>query len=257
MSPEKAVRIIDTFGVDSVTNDDITVNIRDSAGVSDMHDDEIRMVSMITVDVSQGNTNSHSNNSLGIRDCVSPVSEEEQDSAAHMDLRLSVKYYLRNLTVNCFGVCDLTHRLNHPGIDWCWVCIDRLIWGYRVSCLVTIVTKDRAVGMGLFIEGSCVYASTQGLEDGPVIPCDVIPVYVWMTGRFKDVLNKVMLVDKATVNSHSLQWGEDNRQVRGTIDRSVWRGGSDVCTVWFRALIGWTYYRSVADRLGRTSGSGI
>ena len=70
--------------------------------------------------------------------------------------------------------------------------------------------------MGLFIEGSCVYASTQGLEDGPVIPCDVIPVYVWMTEKFKDVLNKVMLVDKATVNSHSLQWGEDNRQVRGT-----------------------------------------
>ena len=147
---------------------------------------------------------------------MSPVSEEEQDSAVHMDLRLGVKYSLRNLTVNCFGVCDLTHRLNHPGIDWCWVCIDRLIWGYRVSCLVTIVTKDRAVGMGLFFEGSCVYASTQGLEDGPVIPCDVIPVYVWMTEKFKDVLNKVMLVDKATVNSHSLQWGEDNRQVRGT-----------------------------------------
>ena len=156
------------------------------------------------------------NNSLGIRDCVSPVSEEEHDSAAHMDLRLGVKYSLRNLTDNCFGVCDLTHRLIHPRIDWCWECIDRLIWGYRVSCLVTIVTKDRAVGMGLFIEGSCVYASTQGLEDGPVKPCDVIPVYVWMTEKFKDVLNKVMLVDKATANSHSLQWGEDNRQVRGT-----------------------------------------
>ena len=109
LSPEKAVRIFDTFGVDSVINDDITVNIMESAGVSDMHDDEIRMVSMVTVEVSPGNTNSHSNNSLGIRDCVAPVSEEEQDSAAHMDLRLGVKYSLRNLTVNCFGVCDLTH----------------------------------------------------------------------------------------------------------------------------------------------------
>ena len=28
------------------------------------------------------------------------------------------------------------------------------------------------------------------------------------------------------------------------------------CTVRFRALIGWTYYRSVAERLERTSGSG-
>ena len=31
LSPEKAVRIIDTFDVDSVINDDITVNIRESA----------------------------------------------------------------------------------------------------------------------------------------------------------------------------------------------------------------------------------
>ena len=66
------------------------------------------------------------------------------------------------------------------------------------------------------IEGSGVDASTQGLEDRPVIPCDVIPVFVWMTEKFKDVLNKVMLVNKATVDSHDLQWGEDNRPVRGT-----------------------------------------
>ena len=181
-----------------------------------MHDDEIMRVSMITADVSQGNTNSHSNNSLGIRDCVSPVSEKEHDLAAHMDFRLCVKDSLRNLTENCFGVCGLTHRLNHPKIDWCWEYIDRLTWGYRVSCVVTIVTKNRSVGIDVFIEGSCVYASTRGLEDGPVRPCDVIPVYVWMTEKFKDVLNKVMLVNKATVNSHGLQWGEDNRQVRGT-----------------------------------------
>ena len=81
---------------------------------------------------------------------------------------------------------------------------------------MAIVTKNRTVGMGMSNEGSGVCASTQGLENPPVIPCDVIPVYVWMTEKFKDVLNKVMLVDKATVNSCSLQWGEDNRQVRGT-----------------------------------------
>ena len=61
-----------------------------------------------------------------------------------------------------------------------WECIDRLMWGYRVSCVVTIVTKNRSVGIDVFIEESCVYASTWGLEDGPVRPCDVIPVYVWM-----------------------------------------------------------------------------
>ena len=210
------MRLIDTFGVNSVINDDITVNIRDSTGASHMQDDEIRMVSMITVDVSQGHTNSQSSNSREIRDHVTPVSGEKQDSVAQLDTRLGGRYSLRNLTVNCFGGCDLTHCLNRAGIDWCWICIDRLIWGYRVSCLVTIVNKDRTIGRCMSIEGSGVYASTQGLEDRPVIPCDVIPVFVWMTEKFKDVLNKVMLVDKATVDSHGLQWGEDNRPVRGT-----------------------------------------
>ena len=55
------------------------------------------------------------------------------------------------------------------------------MWGYRVSCVVTIVTKNRSVGIVVFIEESCVYASTRGLEDGPVRLCDVIPVYVWMS----------------------------------------------------------------------------
>ena len=91
------------------------------------------------------------------------------------------------------------------------------MWGYRVSCVVTIVTKNRSVGIDVFTEGSCVYASTRGLEDGPVRPCDVIPVYVWMTEKFKDVLNKVMLVNKAPVDSHGLQRGGDNGQVAFSI----------------------------------------
>ena len=151
--------------MNSVINDDITVIIRDSTGVSHRQDDEIRMVSMITVDVSQGHTNSQNRNSREIRDHVTPVSVEKQDSAAHRDIRLGGKYSLRNLTVHCFGGCDLTHRLNRAGIDWCWICIDRLIWGYHVSCLVAIVNKDRTIGRCMSIEGSGVCASTRGLED--------------------------------------------------------------------------------------------
>ena len=75
LSSEKTVRLIDTFGMNSVIKDDITVKIRDSTGASHMQDDEIRMVSMITVDVSQGHTNSQSSNSREIRDHVTPVSE--------------------------------------------------------------------------------------------------------------------------------------------------------------------------------------
>ena len=72
LAPEKTGRLIDTFGVNSVVNDDITVNIRDSTGVSHRQDDEIRMVSMITVDVSQGHTNSREQQFTGnTRSCDS------------------------------------------------------------------------------------------------------------------------------------------------------------------------------------------
>ena len=43
-----------------------------------------------------------------------------------------------------------------------------------------------------------------------------IPVYVWMKEKFKDGLNKVMLVNTAPVDSHDHQRGGDNGQVRRT-----------------------------------------
>ena len=217
LTPEKTGRLIDTLDVNSVINDDITVTIGDSTGVSHRQDDEIRMVSMITVDVSQGQTKSQNSNSREIRDHVTPVGGEKQDSAAHGDVRLGGKYSIRNVMVVCSDGCDLTHRLNRAEIDWCGISVDRLIWGYHVSCLVAIVNRDRTIGRCMLMEGSGIYASTWGLEDRPVIPCDVIPVFVWMTEKFKAILNKVMLVDKATVDSHGLQWGEDNTPVRGTV----------------------------------------
>ena len=117
LSPEEAVRTSDTFSVDYVTNDDITVNMRDLTGVSDTNEDEVMRVSMITAEVSQGNTNSHSNDSQGIQDCVCPEREKQHDLSAHMDFELCEKDSLRNMTGNCFGVCGLTYRLNRPEID--------------------------------------------------------------------------------------------------------------------------------------------
>ena len=128
--------------------------------------------------------------------------------------------------------------------------------------MVTIVTKTRSLGIDVFIEERCVYASTRGVGDGPIRAYNVIPVCVWMKENFKDGLNKVMLMNKAPVDSHYHQRAETIGRCGGhahqwTIDRSVCGGRSDVCTVRFMALIGWTYYRLVAAGLGRTSGSGI
>ena len=141
LTPEKTGRLIDTLDVNSVINDDITVIIRDSTGVSHRQDDEIRMVSMITVDVSQGQTKSQNSNSREIRDHVAPVGGEKQDSAAHGDIRPGGKCSIRNVTVVCSDGCDLTHRLNRAEIDWCGISVYRLMWGYHVSCLVAIVNR--------------------------------------------------------------------------------------------------------------------
>ena len=202
--------------MDYVTDEDIPVKRRKLAGALDTNEHLVMRVSMITAEVSQVDTSSYSNDSPGIQECVCPEREKRDDLSAHVDLELWVKNSQRNMTGCCFGLCGISHRLNRPELDWCWECVDRLMWGYRVSGVVTIVTKNRSLGIDVFIEESCVYASTRGLEDGPVRACDVIPVYVWMKEKFKDGLNKVMLVDKAPVDSHDHQRGGDNRQVRRT-----------------------------------------
>ena len=198
----------------------------------------------------------------GFQECVCPERRRRDELSAHIDIQLLVDNNRWSMTVCCFGLCGITDRLHRPELDWCWDCVDQLVWGYCVSCVVTIVTKTRSLRIDLFTEGRCVYTSTLGLVDVHVRAYDVIPVSVWMKENFKGGLNKVMLRKKAPVDSHYHQRGGDNRQCGGhvhqwTIDRSVCGGGSVFCTVRFVALIGRTYSRLVAARLGKTSGSGI
>ena len=145
-----------------------------------------------------------------------PERRRRDDSSAHVDMQLLVKNNRRSMTVCCFGLCRITDRLNRPELDWCWDYVDRLVWGYRVSCVVTIVTKTRSLGIDLFTEERRVYASALDLVGDPVRPYDVIPVYMWMKENFKGGLNKVMLMNKDPVDSRYHQRGGDNRQVRKT-----------------------------------------
>ena len=223
-------------------------------------------VSTITADVSGLETSSYSNEAMndspGIQECVCPERRRRDELSAHIDIQLLVDNNRRGMTVGCFGLCGITDCLDRPELDWCWDCVDRLVWGYYVSCVVTIVTNTRSLGIDLFTEGRCVYASTLGLVDVHVRVYDVIPVYVWMKENFKGGLNNVMLRNKAPVDSRYHQRAETIGRCGGhahqwTIDRSVCGGGSVFCTVRFMALIGRTYSRLVAARLGRTSGSGI
>ena len=173
---------IDSLGVDYAKCDDIPVTKMIPAGVLDTDEHLVMRVSTITAEVSGLETSSYSNDAMndspGIQECVCPERRRRDELSAHVDIQLLVDNNRRSMTVCCFGLCGITDHLNRPELDWCWDSVDRLVWGYRVSCVVTIVTKTRSLGIDLFTEGRCVYASTLGLVDDHVRAYDVIPVYV-------------------------------------------------------------------------------
>ena len=109
------------------------------------------------------------------------------------------------------GVCEKTDSINRSGIGWCWDCLGWLLWGYRVSCLVTIFIKDRSYGIDLYTEERRVYTSGPGLVGNPMRPYDAISVYTMMNENFKGGLNNVMLRNKDPVDSRQHQRCVDNR----------------------------------------------
>ena len=114
------------------------------------------------------------------------------------------------------SVCEKTDSINRSGIGWCWDCLGRLLWGYRVSCLVTIVIKDRSYGIDLYTEERRVYTSGPGLVGDPMRPYDAISVYTMMNENFKGGLNNVMLRNKDPVDSRYHQRCVDNKHEMGT-----------------------------------------
>ena len=200
---------IDSLGVDYAKYDEMPVTKRMLAGVLDTDEHLVTRVSMITAEVSQVDTSSYSNDSPGIQECVCPERGKRDDLSAHVDLQLWVKYGQRNMTDRCFGLCGISDRLNRPESDWCWDCVDRLVWGYLVSFLIAIVNANRSLGIDLFTEERRVYASGLGLVGDAVRPYDVICVYLRIKANFKGDVNKVMLRSKDPVDSRYHQWCVD------------------------------------------------
>ena len=211
---------IDTLGVDYAKCGEIPVTELIPVGVVDTDEHLVMTVSTITADVSGLVTSLYSdtdiNDSPVVQEYVCPERRRRDDLSAYVNTQLLVKNCRRKMTVCCFGLCGMTDRLNRLELGWCWDCVDRLVWGYRVSCLVAIVTKNRSLGIDLFTEDRRVYASRLGLVGDTVRLYDVIPVYMWMKENFKGGLNKVMLMNKAPVDRRYHQRGGDNRQVKRT-----------------------------------------
>ena len=206
----------DSLSVDYVKCGEIPVTKLIPAGALDTEEQLVMRVSTITSELSAVETSSYSetdiNDSPVIKEYVCPERRRREELSAYVDTQLLMKNYRRGITDCCFGLCGMTDSLNRSEIAWCWDCADRLVWGYRVSCLVAIVIKDRSLGIDLFTEERRVYTSGLGLVGDPVRPYDVIYVYMMMNENFKGGLNNVMLRNKAPVDSRY-------HQRAGTIDR--------------------------------------
>ena len=224
-------------------------------------ENEYIRVSMISVDEHRTVQSDFKHDSLGIRDCALPECATRPMLAAYEDSTLCVRESLPSMTTSCFGLCGLTNQFHHADFEWCVKCVNRLLWGFIVSCVVSIVER----GIDVFITGCDVLVSIGARLDGLITPGDAMRLCLWRTEDFKDMLHIVMCDYWTGLIRLDIPWGEDNRPVRATraaVDTGSIRaggggGGSDVGTARFGAMIGWTYARWTAVRLGRTSGSSI
>ena len=145
------------------------------------------------------------------QDPVCPEHSKQNTVSVYMDTQVLVKKFAQKRTFYCLGVCVLTDRFKEPGLCWCWRCVDRLVWGYRVSCLMASVNANRFILIDVFTKESRVYAMGLGLIGDPVRLCDAMRVYLQMKGKFNSGLDNVMVMHKdPVVNTHPLR-GEDNR----------------------------------------------
>ena len=148
-----------------------------------------------------------------------PECETQPILVAYGDSALCNKESLQIMTKYCFGLCGSTNQFHSTDFEWCVECVNRLIWGFLVSCVVSIVRRNRSVGMDVFIKGSDVLVSIGVLLDGLITPCDAMRACLWRTEDSKDTLNNVMLGNWAKMIRHDIPW-RDTR-VSGQVARSV------------------------------------
>ena len=146
----------DSFSVKHVKCGEIPVTELIPVRVLDTEEQLIMRVSTITTELSEVETSACSETGINdipvIKECASPEYQRREKLSAYADTQLIMSDYPRNATDYCFGVCEKTDSINQSGIGWCWDCLGWLLWGYRVSCLVAIVIKDRSYGIDLYTE---------------------------------------------------------------------------------------------------------
>ena len=175
-------------------------------------ENECIRVSMISVDDHRTVQSDVKHDSLEIRDCAPPECATQPILAVIEDLTPCVKESLPSITTFCFGLCGSTNKFHSTDIEWCVKCVHKLLWGFIVSCVVSIVGRD----IDVFITGCDVLVSIGARLDGLITPCDAMRLSSWRTKDFKEMLNNVMCVYWTGLIRLDIPWGEDNRPVRAT-----------------------------------------
>ena len=195
------------------TVDDGAIGIgRNMTGDAVAEENEYIRVSMISVDEHRTVQSDFKHDSLGIRDCALPECVTQPMLAAYEDLTVCVRESLPSVTTSCFGLCGLTNQFHHADFEWCVECVKRLLWGFIVSCVVSIVRR----GIDVFITGCDVLVSNGARLDGLITPGDAMRLCLWRTEDFKDMLHIVMCDHWTGLIRLDIPWGEDNRPVRAT-----------------------------------------
>ena len=114
----------------------------------------------------------------------------------------------------CFGECGSSNRFYCMNYEVCARCMDILLWGFRVSCVISFVITWKSVSNDGFLKGIGAFDGIWGLTDGLITPGDAILGCWWRTKDYKEILTNVMMGNRAMMISHGFPWQLDNGLIR-------------------------------------------
>ena len=154
------------------------------AGDTVAEENDYIRVSMISVDEHRTVQSDLIPHSVEIRDCASPENVTRPIVVENEDSTPCVIESLPIMTTSCFGLCGLTIQFHSTGFGWCVECVNRLLWGFIVSCVVSFVGRD----IDVFITACDVLVGIGAILDGLITPCKAMRLSSWRTNDFKETM---------------------------------------------------------------------
>ena len=107
----------------------------------------------------------------------------------------------------CLGLCGSSDAIYYLQ---CARCVDILIWGFRVSCVISIVITWTLISIGEFYKRFDVFDGVWGLTNSLITPGDDILRCLWRTKAYKEISPYVMIGRRAMITCCGIPWRWDN-----------------------------------------------